>query len=180
MSTVDKAAVREDYINGLSVRQLADKYEIPKSTVGRWVQQYGWLREVDRQERKLHKNKKRDTVSGTAPAGEEKRDAEEPPVPREPIELPVCDDFEAVRTYVLKLLGKADQLLELDDALAPRDLKSLSSMLLDVRTLLNILSPREAAEQEMRLAALRRQAQDEQKQTAEVTVRFVDTEGAEV
>ena len=75
--------------------------------------------------------------------------------------------------------AEADALLELDDALAPRDLKSLSSMLLDVRTLLNILSPREAAEQEMRLRALQKQAEAEQVQVAPTVIRFVNTEGAE-
>ena len=85
-----------------------------------------------------------------------------------------------MRTYAHKVLKKADALLELDDALAPRDLKSLSSMLLDVRTLLNILSPREAAEQEMRLRALTKQAEQETQQTAPVTITFVNTEGAEL
>ena len=79
----------------------------------------------------------------------------------------------------MQLLGKADDLLSLDEPLAPRDLKSLSSMLLDVRQLLGILSPREAAEQEIRLIMLRKQAQADEKKHEDVTVRFIDTDGAE-
>ena len=172
MSTVDKAAVREDYVRGYSIRMLAAKYEIPKSTIGRWVKQFGWV-----QEQKYKEQKRRD---GTRDEEERDTGTRDTCVVQLGEPLPPDEDYTLVRAYTQKLLKKADDLLELDDALAPRDLKSLSSMLLDVRTLLNILSPREAAEQEMRLAALRRQAQEEQKQTAEVTVRFVDTEGAEV
>ena len=170
--SVDKTAVREDYINGLTVRALAAKYDVPKSTIGRWVKQYGWVREAAKIEKTLPK--KRDKARDMSSTGTSDGTRHEAAVQA------WTSDWEKLRDYTMKLLDKPDQLLELDDALAPRDLKSLSSMLLDVRTLLNTLSPREAEEQEMRLAALRKQAQEEQKTSAEVTVRFVDTEGAEV
>ena len=174
--SVDKAAVREDYVRGYSIRMLAVKYEVPKSTIGRWVKQYGWVQQQKIKEKK-RREVTRDTKRDTAEWDAGTRDTcvvqlGEP--------LPADEDYALIRGYTQKLLRKADDLLDLDDALAPRDLKSLSSMLLDVRTLLNILSPREAAEQEMRVAAMKRQAQEEQKASAEVVVRFVDTEGAEV
>ena len=53
------------------------------------------------------------------------------------------------------------------------------ALLLDVRQLLGILSPREAAEQEIRLIMLRKQAQADGKKHEDVTVRFIDTDGAE-
>ena len=170
--SVDKTAVHEDYVNGYSIRMLAAKYDVPKSTVGRWVKQYGWVQQ--------QKYKERKRLTGSRDTEERDAGTRDTCIVQLGEPLPADEDYTLIRSYTQKLLKKADDLLELDDALAPRDLKSLSSMLLDVRTLLNILSPREAAEQEMRLSALKRQAQEEQKTSAEVTVRFVDTEGAEV
>jgi hypothetical protein len=86
--------------------------------------------------------------------------------------------YEGLSEYTKKLLVKADQLLSLDEALAPRDLKSISSMLLDVKQLLGTMSPLEEEIQRVKLAAMKRQAEAEQS-TAEVTVRFVDTGEAE-
>lgn len=170
--SVDKSQVREDYINGMTVRALAGKYGIPKSTIGRWVQQYGWVREAVKIEKSLprKRDKGRDMSHDGTSAGTKTEEAVKA----------WKDDWEQLRDYTMKLLSKADQLLELDDALAPRDLKSLSSMLLDVRTLLNTLSPREEEEQRLRLAALRKQAEKEEagNESQGVTVRF-ETEGAE-
>lgn len=150
---VDKAQVRDDYIRGFSVRMLAAKYDVPKSTIGRWVKRYGWVQEAGAaQEERIRREKEEwDTPR------DNERDSgtwDTPP-------LPVADDYNKMRVYTDKLLAKADTLLDLDDKLSPKDLKSLSSMLLDVRTLLNILSPREAAEQEMRIAKLRKESQTE-------------------
>lgn len=167
MSPERLAEIREDYMQGFSTRMLAAKYDVPKSTVARWVKQYGWVQET--------KTRRAAALNGTldgAARGSGARGTEADP-------LPVSQDYEVIRIYAAKVLKKADALLELDDALAPRDLKSLSSMLLDVRTLLNILSPREAAEQEMRLRALTKQAEDTTPAAAAVTISFVDTEGAE-
>lgn len=166
--SVDKSAVREDYVRGYSIRMLAAKYEVPKSTIGRWVKQYGWVQE---QKAKIIERR-----NGTRDTEERDTGTRDTCIVQLGEPLPGDEDYAMIRGYTQKLLKKADDLLDLDDALAPRDLKSLSSMLLDVRTLLNILSPREAAEQEMRIAAMKRQAQEEQKASAEVTVRFVDTE----
>lgn len=162
---IDKAQIREDYIRGFSVRMLAAKYDVPKSTIGRWVKQYGWVQEA--------KTVRKDsgTQDGT------KRDSGTWDTDAEPFAVP--DDYVQVRDYAYKVLAKADQLLELDDALAPRDLKSLSGMLLDIRNLLNIQSPREAAEQELRLRALAKQCEDKSTSDTTVNVVFVDTEGAE-
>ena len=170
--SVDKSQVREDYVNGLTVRKLAEKYGVPKSTIGRWVQQYGWVREAVKIEKGLPKE--RDKVRDMSHDGTSDGTKHEEAVKA------WKDDWEQLRDYTMKLLSKADQLLELDDALAPRDLKSLSSMLLDVRTLLNTLSPREEEEQRMRLAALRKQAEaeDKKEEAQTVTVRF-ETGGAE-
>ena len=151
--SVDKAQVRDDYVRGFSVRMLAAKYDVPKSTIGRWVKQFGWVQEAGaaQEERTRRKKEEWDTPR------DRERDNGTWDVPP----LPVADDYSKMRLYTDKLLAKADTLLDLDDKLSPKDLKSLSGMLLDVRTLLNILSPREAAEQEMRIAKLRKESQIE-------------------
>lgn len=167
MSPEVMAQIREDYMQGFSIRMLAAKYDVAKSTIGRWVKQYGWVQET--------KQKRASALCGTL----ERTSGDDGTRDVQPEPLPVAQDYDMMRTYARKVLAKADALLELDDALAPRDLKSLSSMLLDVRTLLNILSPREAAEQEMRLRALQKQAEAEQVQAAPTIITFVNTEGAE-
>ena len=167
--SVDKAQVRDDYIRGFSVRMLAAKYDVPKSTIGRWVKQYGWTQEAGAaQEERIRRKKEEWDRPRDVP-----RDTGTEDIPP----LPVADDYKMMREYTGKLLAKADVLLDLNDKLTPKDLKSLSGMLLDVRTLLNILSPREAAEQEMRIAALRKQT--DAAPAEPVVIQFVDMEGAD-
>ena len=96
-----------------------------------------------------------------------------------PEELPVDEDYRQLRDRARKLMTRVDTMIDVDDKLSARDMKSLSGVLLDVKQLLNILSPREAAEQEMRLRSLRKQAENEDRTPQPVTVRFVDTEEAE-
>lgn len=164
--SVDKTQVREDYLRGFSVRMLAAKYGVPKSTINDWVKRYGWVQE----------EKQRYVAPRQIP-----RTSDEKPDSSDASDASGMGstDYAEMRSYALKVLSKADQLLELDDALAPRDLKSLSSMLLDVRTLLHTLSPLEEEEQRLRLAALRKQNEEKEKESVAVVVQFVGTEGSE-
>lgn len=170
---IDRAQIRADYMNGFSIRMLAAKYDVPRSTIGHWVKKYGWVQEVKAKREAIMTGAQDETANETS----NETPLDRQTANREP--LPIDADYKQMREYAYKVLAKADQLLEIDDALAPRDLKSLSGMLLDVRTLLNILSPREAAEQEMRLRALTKQAEDKTEADQTVRVVFVDTEGAE-
>ena len=88
-------------------------------------------------------------------------------------------DQARLRTYTLQLCDRTEELLTGEGPIPAGDLKRLSSTLLDVQKLLDVLPPREAEEQALRLNALRRQ--NEERQTGEntVTVRFENTEGAE-
>ena len=182
MIKIDKTQVREDYRNGLSVRQIADKYNIPKSTIGDWIKRYGWTQEVKiKKICELHclTEKKPDKEMTTKP--DRKSDGKETGQKEKKPDGPEIslEDYEILRKYVMKILAKADQLLDLDDALAPRDLKSLTSMLMDARVLMGALAPAEAEEQRLRIAGLRKQADDTGGQQDAVIVQFVDTEGAE-
>ena len=139
----------------MSLRALSLKYDTPKTTIQNWAKKYQW---------------------------DVKNRAGKPDSPSSgPTADPIAADvrsYEGLSEYTKKLLVKADQLLSLDEALAPRDLKSISSMLLDVKQLLGTMSPLEEEIQRVKLAAMKRQAEAEQS-TAEVTVRFVDTGEAE-
>lgn len=170
---IDKVAVRDDYVRGFSVRMLAAKYGVPRSTISDWVRRYGWEQQGKiRAIKELKEKPDTSDIPDTDVADiSDSRQVSEP--------LMVDGDYAQIRDYAYKVMQKADQLLELDDALAPRDLKSLSGMLLDIRNLLNIQSPREAAEQELRLRALAKQCEDKSTSDTTVNVVFVDTEGAE-
>lgn len=168
----DKAAVRADYTAGMSFRALEEKYGIPKSTIAGWAKLDGWV-----QEKRIRRPKRNEIVRAAIKTLGQ-LDSDIPDIRTE--DMTEDDDYQLMRRYVNKLLHKADQILDIDDALAPRDLKSVSSMLLDVRTLMNVLSPREAKEQAARLRSLEKQAETE-KQTADpVVIQFIDTEGTEI
>ena len=177
---VDVAAVKMDYeTGGYSLRMLTGKYGVPRSTLCDWVKRYGWEQRVKPVPCPVRALRQEAVVSDA-----ETVDISDRRTTAETVPLPVDRDYELIRAYTHKLLSKADDLLELSEALAPRDLKSLSSMLLDVRTLLGILSPREAAEQELRLATMRKQLEaretDGEKTDQTIVVEFVGTNGAEV
>jgi hypothetical protein len=95
-------------------------------------------------------------------------------------ELKAPHEFEIVRDYAHRLLDRVGETLDSPKPIAPRDLRSISSTLLDVRQLLNALSPIEAEEQRLRIEGLRKQAEDSARMQASVTVQFVDTEEAEL
>lgn len=163
--SVDKSKVRDDYQRGLSLRSIAAKYGIPKSTVSDWIKRYGWAQE----------GKQRSGVTIRVP----KETASDSPDTSDTSGCPDVSSYhELITSYTLKLLKKADEILEISEALAPRDMKSISSMLLDARQLLDSMSPLEEEERRLRLEALRRQQEAEAKKD-DVVIRFVETEGAE-
>ena len=187
----DLTSLREDYISGYSCRMLAAKYGVPKSTVSYWIKRYGWKQESGKQKYvkadDIPRHQVTELIDCTLDSSLDRpteivQHLDELPMP-ETIP-PASEEYILLRQRARKVLEKADQLLDIDDALAPRDLKSLSSMLLDVRQLLNVLSPYEEEERRLRIALARKQIRDAEKSQAEneqtgTVVRFVDTEGAE-
>lgn len=156
---IDMAQLREDYRNGMTVRDLSKKYNVPKSTVGDWIKKYGWTQEVKIKKIIMKADSPDKKVSGQESKPDKKTSgqADKPDGPEISLE-----DYTVLRSYVMKILAKADQLLEIDDALAPRDLKSLTSMLMDARVLLGALSPAEKREQELKTEKLRNEAKSTQ------------------
>ena len=86
--------------------------------------------------------------------------------------------FNKLAALGVVLLDRISESLDRDEPISTRDLRSLAAALLDVRQLLNAVSPLEAEAQRLRIEGLRREI--ETASCGEVTVRFVDTDGAEI
>lgn len=170
MKAADKAALRAaakaDYIAGLNYRELADKYGVGIGSISRWANADGWELEH---------------IRNTFPRKMEHVPIEKPIDDEDlPHEVEEHGEYDMLRASAMKALGKINDLLDLDDALAPRDIKSITAALLDIKNQLNALGPRELREQAARLRALEKQAEQDTQQTAPVTITFVNTEGAEL
>lgn len=107
---IDWAAIRQDYLlTDASQRDLAKKYGVSKSLIAKKAKDEDW------------KGKRGQFLDKV---GNEVLEAtKEIAVNRA---LAICESAD-------KLLVKVNQLLDLEDALSPRDLKSLSSTLLDLK-----------------------------------------------
>lgn len=118
----DKEAIHLEYIStDLSLRVLAKKHNMSVSTLQLWKKDGHW--DVER---------KAMLAAATERAAENlstsKAQALDSLAERQEKTLAAAD----------KLLEKVYQLLDLDDALAPRDLKSISSTLLDIKMLTDV------------------------------------------
>lgn len=85
--------------------------------------------------------------------------------------------FNKLAALGVVLLDRISESLSRNEPISTRDLRTLAAALLDVRQVLNAVSPLEAEAQRLRIEGLRRQI--ETASCGEVTVRFVDTDGAE-
>lgn len=150
MSDEIKALAKIDYEAGLSVRAIAARYGVSKSAVHEWAKRGGW-----------------------------QRDGDKVPVHIIPGQTGQTDneDYEAIREATRALLAKArGQIQAGGEDVSARDLRAYTAMLVDLRVVLNAVSPREAEELNLRLDALRRTSTQDSQQ---VVIRFESTEGAE-
>ena len=159
-----RAAAKADFLEGMSYRQIAAKYAVGVGSVARWAEKDKWDPDDEKQDvyippAEVEQDGGTPEQDGTQPDGQ--------------------SDYALLRATALKALKKMNDILDLDEALAPRDIKSITSSLLDLKGQLNALSPRELREQSARLRALEKQAEAEQVQAAPTVITFVNTEGAE-
>ena len=132
-----KLEIKTEYITtDESYRSLANKYGISKDQIARWSKHDHWIEE---------RNKYRDSVA-TECIQAAKQD--------------VLDRRAKLFQSVDKLQQRVDQLLDLEDAMAPRDLKSLSSTMMDIKMMLGI----------------RDEVEEDTKSSNEITVTFVNNE----
>lgn len=118
----DKEVIHLDYIStDLSLRVLAKKHNISTSTLQTWKNSGHW--DVERKAMLAAAKERAAENFATA-----KAQALDGMVSRQEKTMEAAD----------RLLTKVYQLLDLDDALAPRDLKSISSTLLDIKMLTDV------------------------------------------
>lgn len=124
----DKEAVRIEYISSdISLRALAKKHKIAQSTIFKWSREGDW---------NVEKQKFLESAAHFAQLDLDAR--------KEQILKNLTDRWVKVYETADRLLEKINELLDLHgDALAPRDLKSISSVLVDVVTLQNYGERRE-------------------------------------
>lgn len=119
-SRTDKEAVRTEYIStDISLRALAKKHNIAQSTIFKWSREGEW---------NLDKQKFLESAAHLAQLDLNAR--------KEHILKNLTDRW--IKTYETadRILEKVNELLDLrGDVLAPRDLKSLSSIIVDIMTL---------------------------------------------
>ena len=129
----DKSAIHMDYISSdISLRALAKKHKVADSTVRRWAKEDGWIKE------------KQEFLASAAYQAKKNVDARKAQLFGE-----LTDRWERMYSTADALLEKVDALLELEDtALAPRDLKSISSVLVDIMTLHSAGERRDEAKEE--------------------------------
>ena len=120
----DKEVIHLDYIStDLSLRVLAKKHNVSVSTLQNWKAQGHW--DIERKA----------MLSAAT-----ERAAENLNTDKAQALDSLTDRMEKVLAAADKLLAKVYQLLDLEDALAPRDLKSISSVLVDVMTMQNTVN----------------------------------------
>lgn len=113
--TVDWSKIRMEYVlKRTPYRELARKYGVSFKTLGRKAAAEGWVQ--------------MSSTHGDVVATEARQKA-----------LDAGVEY-AKRLYALagKVMDKAEELLNLSEPLAPRDLKSLSSTLMDLRELVGV------------------------------------------
>lgn len=117
-----KEKIHQEYVTtDISLRGIAKKYGLAKTTLYNWSKKEMWSQEKDMY--LLH------AEQAARCAFEAETDHH--------INL-LADRARRIYDSADRLLDKVNQLLELDDALSPRDLKSISSTLLDLKMIHNI------------------------------------------
>lgn len=157
MAKADKEAARRDYEAGMTLRAVALKYGVSKSLISKWAKAEGWTKGVQ--------------------VGERPPQDVRPPI--ELPDLPPEDKHTRILQMGNRLLDRVGEALESPEPISVRDLRGLAATLLDVRQLINAVSPIEAEEQRLRIEGLRRQIEDTQS-GEDVTVRIMGMTDAEV
>ena len=176
-----RARAKQDFLDGMNYRQIAAKYGVGVGSISRWAERDGWdttakqrtgtkKRNIAKAERKVERAAEQET---------EQPETAEDVVPVAELVDEQLPDYTSLRATALLILAKINQRLLAEKPLEPRDIKSLTGALLDLKNQLNALSPRELREQAARLRSLEKQAQDESKPAEPVLIRFVNTEEAE-
>lgn len=128
MSTPDWARIKTEYIaKGTPYRKLCQQFGVNERTLCRHAKEENWAALRRESVSKVQKQCQQNAESA---------------VIRQASRLTLASE---------KLLKKAEQLLDLEEPLSPRDLKALSATLLDARTLLGVKDEDDHREQRLRI-----------------------------
>lgn len=148
---IDWTKIRTEYIaKGTPYRELAEKYNVNLKTLARQAKRDGW---VQARTESVH------TVSTRSQ--------------QRAVDLAV-GQVDRLYSATEKLMRKAEQLLELEEPLSPRDLKALSATLIDARALLGIKDKDDREEQQLRLKKMREELKQSSEEGRKIEVVFVD------
>ena len=121
MASIDWNTIRTEYVTSTcSYRDLCEKYDIPLRTLARKAKQEDW-------------QQKRNEFGNTV-ATMRIQEVAEKQVKSFAEFVPVLE--QGIVDISTQLLGKINETLQFGDAFSPRDLKSLSSMVIDIGMLL--------------------------------------------
>ena len=130
------AKVKAEYIaEGTSYRNLCEKYGVNLRTLARRAKKEEWQQRREERVNIVHKKCQQRAEEKAA--------------------LNSAKNVDRMFAATEKLLRKTEQLLEIEDALAPRDLRSLASTLLDAQALMGIRDPKDREEQQARIEKMR-------------------------
>lgn len=136
MTDLEWQKIRTEYVSkGTSYRDLCAKYGVNLRTMARRAKKENWqqLREecVNSVNRQCQQRAVKNAVQN------------------------MTRDVDRFFAATEKLMRKAEQLLELEEPLSPRDLKALSGTLQDVKIMLNIRDDTDREEQKLRIEKMR-------------------------
>ena len=180
-----KAEARADYQSGMSYRQLAAKYGVTIGAITKWAKADGWdtgqgivraaMKRAESKQQKVYAEEESKRESKRQENEELAEEFVEAVVAKAPEEEPV--DYYVLRESAMLALERINQRLRSEKPLEPRDIKSITSALLDLKNQLNALSPRELREMALRLRSLEKQT--DAAPAEPVVIQFVDMEGAD-
>lgn len=142
--------IKDDYINGGgTIRALAAKYGIAASTIGKISSQERW--KILRDNRTAETKKKiLETVDS----------------------MTYEQAAQRLMISTAKVCDKLDQILSLDEVLAPRDIKAMTGALLDIKMLFNVRSAEEQRETLARIKKLEKEAEQGSTSKEPITIVF--------
>lgn len=191
MYKIDRDQVKADYEAGLTFRELAEKYKVGIGTISRWAKAGGWeiqtimckvpVTPAKTEHKKRNKAERKTERYRNETVPRQIIDVPAPEVPEEmygPDAEDTLSEYERVRASARRALDVIDVLLE-NEKITPRDIKSITSALADIKAELGALSPRELREQQARLRQLEKSLRDEKKESQGLEIVFVgETEEA--
>ena len=149
MKKIEWEKIRIEYLTkGTSYRKLAEKHGVSLRRLADVAKKEEWVKQREKSVNKF--------------ASKAQRKAEEK-------KLQQVDRLLAASE---KLLQKAEQVLELEEPLPPRDLKAMSATLLDARALLDIHDEFEIEERKLRIEKMKAEIAAAEKMVSDTTKRM--------